>query len=448
MSDKIKSFFIEDIKFDELSGETKTRSKWGLFFHFHDSVTEKFHDGMFTLSGVFHYFQKKDIDRLVLNANLTYYSKEKKASGFLKDFSIQMIPDNNEKFILSNPINFDSKSTDLIFQKLHQEFIDFEIEFSDFLKLVNAESIKWQIPDLDDGEFDKMRVMDIKGAYNAFFDPDFETEIIEKYVDERQEELRIYREKKALEDKKKEKIINSPKRELEVQPEITNQLSQQTETVLHENPESVKKTSSNIWLVILLIIGFFIWKRYDNMSKEIKSESTSLVSNPNDTSNSTKQSNNDHQTEELSEPGRYRIDYRLTSPVIVYKDVMKSKKSKCKFSPMQSVNIIKVENGLGYFEDYINYESQKGWVEMNKLVKLEPLYMESIGKRYRVKSSEINGIQVYKDFSKKKTYAKKLEPMEEFEVLYIIEDMGCNVDDILNFKVQWVEMNKLEKQDQ
>ena len=150
----------------------------------------------------------------------------------------------------------------------------------------------------------------------------------------------------------------------------------------------------------------------------------------------------------ITKPGNYRIDYRLTAPVIVYKDVLKSKKIRFQFKPMQSVNILKIENGLGYFEAYINYDSQKGWVEVDKLIKIEPLYMESIGKRYRVKSTEIDGVKVYKDFYKRKTYSKKLEPMEEFEVMYVIDGMGCKVDDLIEFKVEWVEMDKLEKEEQ
>ena len=102
----------------------------------------------------------------------------------LKEISIEMIPNNNEKFILSDANNFISESTDLMFHHSHQENIDFEINISDFLKLVNAEKVKWVIPGLDEGEFDKMRVMDFKGVYNAFFDPEFETESIDKYVDE------------------------------------------------------------------------------------------------------------------------------------------------------------------------------------------------------------------------------------------------------------------------
>jgi hypothetical protein len=218
MSEKIRDFFVKKPALDHATGETIIESIWGLFFHISDGVKKKFVNELFSLSGVFIYAEKGGKDKLMLRLDLTYYG-DKTPYDILKKLSCEFIPDNNKGFTISDGTGYKVESSNLVFSHLHMERMNFEISLSDFLKLVNAGRISWKIAGLDEGEFDKMRIMDIKGVYNSIFDPEFETDLLNKYVDERQEELRKYREEEELKKKQKEQGVAEKKEKVVIPQE-------------------------------------------------------------------------------------------------------------------------------------------------------------------------------------------------------------------------------------
>ncbi len=158
--------------------------------------------------------------------------------------------------------------------------------------------------------------------------------------------------------------------------------------------------------------------------------------------------NNEHQKPVIG-PGIYYVADTLSEPIDVYKDVLKKEQYEDGLAPMSKLDIKQIENGLGYSDLlYGQYTDEGGWVNMKDIVSESEMFPGNEYGKYQVKSTEINGINLYKDFFLKKKFRKKLKPMKEISIYKIRNDIGYFKDlyiSDLGMISGWVELNKLKQ---
>ena len=129
------------------------------------------------------------------------------------------------------------------------------------------------------------------------------------------------------------------------------------------------------------------------------------------------------------------------------KDVNKKKKSSVKLKQMQELIIKEIRDSLGFFDSFYDDNSNKinaGWVEMNKLLPSSELI--SNYKSYTVKSDYYDGIKIYKNYKKTKSFNTRLQLSEQVNIIRMVDGMGYFKDLFTSGGDRisgWVEMEQL-----
>jgi len=146
--------------------------------------------------------------------------------------------------------------------------------------------------------------------------------------------------------------------------------------------------------------------------------------------------------------GHYFVNDTLVEGIIVYRDVFKKRKYTSKLSSMSELDIKKIENGMGYSELlYGQYSKIGGWVKMDDVIYYDDMFPSKDKGVYLVKSSEINGIVIYKDKLRKKRFRTKIAEMQEIQVSKVSNGMAYTKMYITsNYEIisGWVEFKNLE----
>jgi hypothetical protein len=145
--------------------------------------------------------------------------------------------------------------------------------------------------------------------------------------------------------------------------------------------------------------------------------------------------------------GSYIVPAEMSLGVVYLKKDKKKSQSRT-IPPFTEIRIIKVEGSLGYFDSFYDESMNtipNGWIEMDNLEPLSGYLTHPNGKKYWIKSDLVN-VVTYKDILKQKTNSKKLNGMEEINVLLIKGNLAYFNNGILDdyFK-GWIEMEKIEE---
>ena len=423
MENKIKEFYCTKEEIDKFTKVATIQSNRGICFEFPEEFTQKLVENMFALSAQFEYRQLQDVDKMYMKLDLLYYTAKKISTKILKNISVYFLLDNDETILLDVTSNFDQTDQDLVFSHMIRENVHLDIEVAQFIKIATAKKIEWRIPGLSDGEFSKNALDSIKGFYNGAFDDEYEKEAL-------LESIKIIEE-----NKKRDKEIEERKKQ--AQEEEDAQLKDEDEGAKEKHVAEKKTPRWLIWVGAFFIIsGIFklTGLTKDNSQPATENVETAVVND---------------------QPGYYCVNYDQVDGIVSYKNVLKTKNNPRKIKAMQKLNISKVENGLGYFEKFmdegfdLNY-IPAGWVDMSLLYKsdiIEP------SERYTVNSVEVDGVDVYKDYNLNKKYKSKLSAMQEVQVVLTVDgkigyirDVVFN-NDYLNKVSGWVDLSKFQKND-
>jgi hypothetical protein len=194
-----------------------------------------------------------------------------------------------------------------------------------------------------------------------------------------------------------------------------------------------RRRKNIVFLIILLLIGFFFTKNYFN-KKNRKTEYTTTSAATETTVNTL-------------QPGGYFISEENYAGLTYYRDVNKKKKSSVKLKQMQELIIKEIRDSLGFFDSFYDDNSNKinaGWVEMNKLLPSSELI--SNYKSYTVKSDYYDGIKIYKNYKKTKSFNTRLQLSEQVNIIRMVDGMGYFKDLFTSGGDRisgWVEMEQL-----
>ena len=194
-----------------------------------------------------------------------------------------------------------------------------------------------------------------------------------------------------------------------------------------------RRRKNIVFLIILLLIGFFFTKNYFN-KKNRKTEYTTTSAATETTVNTL-------------QPGGYFISEENYAGLTYYRDVNKKKKSSVKLKQMQELTIKEIRDSLGFFDSFYDDNSNKinaGWVEMNKLLPSSELI--SNYKSYTVKSDYYDGIKIYKNYKKTKSFNTRLQLSEQVNIIRMVDGMGYFKDLFTTGGDRisgWVEMDQL-----
>lgn len=423
MENKIKEFYCTKEEVDKFTKVATIQSNRGICFEFSDEFKEKLVEKVFNLFAQFEYRQLQNVDKMYMKLDLMYFTQKKISTKILKNISVYFLLDNEETILLDATSNFEQEERNLIFSYQNTEKVHLDIEVSQFVKLATATKIEWRIPGLSEGEFSVHALNSIKGFYNGAFDEEFEKDNLLEFISKIEEEIK---RDKEIEERKKQ-----------AQEEEEAQMADEVD-VVNQTPVKEKKTPK--WLIwvgaIFIISGIF---RFIGPSKEKKNESSEVT----------------EQVVINDQPGYYCVNFDQVEGIVSYKNVLKTKKNPKKIKAMQKLYITKVENGLGYFDKYmdegfdLNY-IPAGWVDMSLLYKsdiTEPI------ERYTVKSTEIDGVEVYKDYQLDNKFKSKLNAMQEVQVVFVVDGKVGYVRDVvfnndyLNKVSGWIDLTKFEKND-
>jgi hypothetical protein len=429
MENTIQEWFcqVENDKFTKITTKKSTR---GFFFEIPTSFLESFRNpDLVSCDATFVYSQRDNEDLLRMQLRFFYEgpaTANMKKINFLPTFNIILLLDGDDTIDFKKGVHHKKDINEFPpIGTMHvTERIDFDLPIDAFIKLANSKKIEWKIMGLGEGEFSQASMMALKGFYNSVFDEEFEKEILLNWIETKQKNIEEDK-KKQEEEKEKNNVAGTGE-------------ERKRRTI--ESPPTKPKYKAWIQffvLFILLIAGKNYFCNKQKLTGSAEASVSSTNSQPNSASNNT-------------EPGYYRVGYEAVDGITSYKNVLKTKTNSKKLKPMQKISISSIEDGMGYFDSFLDDSYNQipgGWVDMRDLIKSALLDETTY---YKVKSTEIDGAEVYKDYLMKKKYKSRLEPMKDVRIVLVVDNKLGYADDLYfsgdyNKYSGWVELSKLEK---